>query len=75
MRNQPILGLIMGAVLGLALWLVAALAIFYTLGYLSRMLPYIWYLLGILMIIAAVLVTLTALPRRPAIALDLPQRS
>jgi cadmium resistance protein CadD (predicted permease) len=75
MHTQSIQGYLMGAVLGLALWLVAALATFYALGYLPRLLPYAWGLLGLLMILAAVRVVLACLRERPTTPLRLPRRS
>jgi hypothetical protein len=75
MNKQSIRGFLMGAVLGLALWLMAALAIFYSLGYLPHILPYLWWSLGILMTIAGVELRLTSMRERPATALRLTERS
>jgi hypothetical protein len=74
MNKQSIRGFLIGAVLGLALWLVAALAIFYSLGYLPRVLPYLWWSLGILMTIVVVQLRLTSERERPATALPLTER-
>ena len=75
MHNQSIRGLLMGIILGLALWLMLALAIFYSTGYLPRTLPYLWWLLGVLMIAAAVEVALASFRERPATTLQPVRRS
>ncbi len=48
--KQSIRGLLLGVSLGLTLWLIVAFAMFYTIGFAPRMLPYLWWLVGILMI-------------------------
>ena len=65
MGNHPVRGLLMGAALGAALWLRAALTVFHALGYVPRTLPYLWWLLAILMAITALEITLSAMRERP----------
>jgi O-antigen/teichoic acid export membrane protein len=75
MHEHPIRGLLMGAALGTALWLIAVLTVFYSLGYLPRTLPYLWWLLGILMIFAALQLMLSSLRERPTTTWRVPRRS
>lgn len=75
MENQPIRGFLMGAALGTALWLIAVLTVFYAIGYLPRTLPYLWWLLGILMIVATLQLTLISLRERPSPTWRVPGRS
>ena len=75
MVNKPIRGILMGAALGTALWLIVALAIFHMLGYLPRTLPYLWWLLGVLTIFAGAQITLSSRYERPAVIWHVPRRS
>jgi hypothetical protein len=75
MGNQPIRGLLMGAALGTALWLIAALAVFHAIGYAPRTLPYLWWILGILMTIVARQITLKTMRVRPTTTWRVARRS
>lgn len=67
MVAQPLQGILLGCVLGLALWMGAGLGFLRAVGYLPHVPTFLWWVLGCLLIGAAVEVARTFLRGRPAL--------
>ncbi len=52
--GPPLQGILLGCVLGSVLWLMAGCAVCYVYGYLRDVLPYLWCLVGGLLLFAVV---------------------